>query len=170
MTTAPLPERPHMPEYGVDSPEWEGLPWSWAAERLAATRNFWLATVAANGQPHSLPVWGVWDDESLQFSFSCATGAAKTRHLAGNPRLAFTTTDSVECVSVQGIASRTTDPAVVAHWTPFYVAKYGDEVGADYGDFLATNALFVVQPIVAFAVIERADEFSTRATRWRFGS
>lgn len=176
MTTAPLPERPNMPDYGVDSPEWNGLPWSWAAERLAATRNFWVATVAANGQPHSLPVWGVWDDEQLQFSFSCAPSAAKARHLAGNPRIAFTTTDSVECVSVQGIAARSTDADVIARWVPHYLAKYGDEVGGgdddstEFGDFLASNAMFVVQPTVAFAIIERPDEFATRATRWRFGS
>lgn len=177
MTTAPLPERPNMPDYGVDTPEWEGLPWSWAAERLAATRNFWVATVTASGQPHSLPVWGAWDDERLQFSFSCAPTAAKARHLAGNPHVCFTTTDSVECVSVQGVAERITDPDVIARWVPHYLAKYGDEVagdtgddGPEFGDFLASNAMFVVQPTVAFAIIERPDEFATRATRWRFGS
>lgn len=37
-----------MSDYGVDVPEWEALPWSWAAERLIATRNYWVITVAAN--------------------------------------------------------------------------------------------------------------------------
>ncbi|MGB8861099.1 MAG: pyridoxamine 5'-phosphate oxidase family protein [Ilumatobacteraceae bacterium] len=164
----PIGERPRMPDYGVDSPEWQALPWSWAAERLGRTRNYWVTTVSPAGQPHSLPVWGVWHDESRQFSFSCAPGAAKARHLAHNPLMVFTTTDTIECVSVEGTAVRSTEAGTIAGWVPRYVAKYGDEVGPDFGDFLGANAMFVVTPSVAFAMIERADEFSTRATRWRF--
>ncbi len=170
MSTIPLSERPHMPAYGVDEPGWNGLPWAWAAERLSGTRNFWLTTVSGDGQPHSLPVWGVWDEASLQFSFSCAPNAVKARNVATNPRVTFSTTDTIECVSVQGTAERCIAAATITEWVPRYVAKYGDEVGDDFADFLGTNALFVVTPRVAFAVIERADEFSTRATRWRFAT
>ena len=35
-------ELPYMPGYGVDAATWEPLPWSWAAERLAASRGFWV--------------------------------------------------------------------------------------------------------------------------------
>ena len=34
--TEPIAERPAMTEYGVDTDAWQALPWSWAAERLAA--------------------------------------------------------------------------------------------------------------------------------------
>ncbi len=54
----PRAERPHMPDYGVDTPSWVPLPWSWAAERLLANRNYWVVTVSAAGRPHVLPVWG----------------------------------------------------------------------------------------------------------------
>jgi hypothetical protein len=50
-----------MPGYGIAGPE-EGsglLHWSWAAERLAAARNYWVATVWPHGRPHVMPVWGM---------------------------------------------------------------------------------------------------------------
>ena len=49
-----------------------------------------------------------------------------------------------------------------------FVTKYGDEVGDDFADFMRAHAVIEVVPTVAFAIIERADEFATRATRWRF--
>jgi hypothetical protein len=58
----PVAERPYMPDYGVDTASWTPLPWTWAVERLLANRNFWVVTVSAEGRPHALPVWGVWDD------------------------------------------------------------------------------------------------------------
>lgn len=163
----PIGERPAMSDYGVDVPEWEALPWSWAAERLIATRNYWVITVAANGQPHSLPVWGVWDDNDKQFMFSCSPNAKKVRNIAANPRVALTNSDSVECVSVQGSAIRLTDMARIDTWVERYIAKY-DEMGPDAGDFIRQHACFEVTPTLALTVIERPDEFALRATRWRF--
>jgi len=101
----PRVEQPVMPGYGVETPEWRGLPWEWAAERLMGTRNYWVVTASATGQPHSLPVWGVWHDAEQRFMFSCAHGSKKARNLASNPQMAFTNDDTVECVSVQGTAA-----------------------------------------------------------------
>jgi general stress protein 26 len=167
-SSAPLAQRPHMPGYGVDTPEWHGLPWSWAAERLLLGRNFWVVTASVAGQPHSMPVWGVWHDDEQRFMFSCAHSSRKARNLASNPRMAFTSDVSDECVSVQGTAALVVEPARLDEWADRYVAKYGAEVGPELGDFVRQNAIYEVSPTVAFAVIERADEFSTRATRWTF--
>jgi hypothetical protein len=167
MNTPPA-EMPLMPGYGVDTPDWEGLPWSWVAARLIGTRNYWVVTASAAGQPHSLPVWGVWNDSSQRFMFSCAHGSKKARNLGSNPRMAFTNGDTVECISVQGAAELVVEPARISLWVDLYVTKYGDEVGPGLGDFVRQNAIYEVTPSLAFAVIERADEFSTRATRWRF--
>jgi general stress protein 26 len=166
--STPIADQPHMPEYGVDTPEWKALPWAWAAERLIGTRNYWAVTAAADGQPHSLPVWGVWDDDRQRFMFSCGHSSKKARNITGNSRVTITNDDSVECVSVQGRAALVVDPTAIDEWVNRYVAKYGAEVGPELGDFVRQNAIFEVTPTVAFSVIERADEFSTRATRWRF--
>ena len=74
--------------------------------------------------------------------------------------------DTVECVSVEGRAIRLHDPALIDPWIERYLAKYaGQDVTAD---FLRQNAFFEVVPDRAFGVIERHDEFTTRATRWRW--
>ena len=73
----PIAERPHMPDYGVDTDQWVALPWSWAAERLEQSRNLWVVTASASGRPHALPVWGVWDDDVPGFGWSCAPARAR---------------------------------------------------------------------------------------------
>ena len=100
----PVGERPHMPDYGVGGPDWKPLPWAWAAERLAASRNFWVVTVSAAGRPHALPVWGVWDDAELRFAFSCAPRSRKAANLAINPQVVVAAEDTVECLSMEGAA------------------------------------------------------------------
>src|SRR4029077_11959937 len=59
--------RPYMPGYGT-LPANEGtglLPWSWAEERLVASRNYWLVSVWPDGGPPALPVGGVGHDPAL---------------------------------------------------------------------------------------------------------
>jgi nitroimidazol reductase NimA-like FMN-containing flavoprotein (pyridoxamine 5'-phosphate oxidase superfamily) len=157
-----------MAAYGTDTPDWEALPWQWAAERLIPNRNYWVVTVSPRGAPHALPVWGVWSDDDLQFMFSCAPTARKARNLAGNPRVVFTGDSTLECISVQGTAVLLTDAGRIDTWVARYVEKYGPESPEGLGDFVRQNAMFEVTPTTAVAVIERAAEFATRATRWRF--
>jgi hypothetical protein len=163
----PVAERPAMREYGVDTPDWRPLPWSWAAERLERSRNLWVVTVSGGGRPHALPVWGVWDDAVPGFAWSSAATARKTANVAANPQVCVMADDTVECVSVEGRATRLTDAAEIDEWIERYLIKYRDEDVT--ADFLRANAVFVMTPERAFGVIERADEFATRATRWRFG-
>jgi nitroimidazol reductase NimA-like FMN-containing flavoprotein (pyridoxamine 5'-phosphate oxidase superfamily) len=159
-----------MPDYGVDTPAWAPLPWSWAAERLVGNRNYWVVTVSGDGHPHALPVWGVWDDGEARFAFSCAPRARKARNLAANPRAVVTTDDTVECLSVEGRAAPVRDDDRQAQWIESYLAKY-QPVSPDLSaDFLRRNLIVEFEPERAFAVIEREDEFSTRATRWVFAS
>ncbi len=162
----PIAERPSMSEYGVDTPEWRPLPWSWAVERLERSRNLWLVTASATGRPHALPVWGVWDDAAPGFAWSNAVTARKTANIAANPQVCVAADSTVECVSVEGRATRLAPGPDMDAWIERYLDKYrGEEVTAD---FLRENAFFVLDPERAFGVIERPDEFSTRATRWRF--
>jgi nitroimidazol reductase NimA-like FMN-containing flavoprotein (pyridoxamine 5'-phosphate oxidase superfamily) len=159
-----------MPDYGVDTPAWAPLPWSWAAERLVGNRNYWVVTVSGDGRPHALPVWGVWDDGEARFAFSCGPRARKARNLAANPRAVVTTDDTVECLSVEGRAAPVRDDDRQAQWIESYLAKY-QPVSPDLSaDFLRRNLIVEFEPERAFAVIEREDEFSTRATRWVFAS
>ena len=52
------------PGYGI-SPDEEGmLDWGWAAERLEASRNYWIVTAGADGEPAAAPVW--WGEAMAQ--------------------------------------------------------------------------------------------------------
>ena len=164
--STPLVERPHMPDYGVDTDQWSGLPWSWAADRLERSRNLWVVTVSASGRPHALPVWGVWDDALPAFAWSCAPGARKAANIAANPQVCVMADDTAECVSVEGRAALVTDEASIDAWIERYLTKY-DGAGVT-AEFLRSNAVFEMIPERAFGIVEREDEFSNRATRWRF--
>ena len=171
----PLVERPQMADYGVPTDPDGALPWEWASERLVRCRNYWVVTVSPLGQPHALPVWGVWLAEREHFWFSCAPSAHKLRNLRANPRVAVTIEDTVECVSVQGSAEEV-DQSDSAHADEIdqmldaYVHKYWPDPAehASSIDFLRSNALIRVTPRRAYGIIERADEFAARATRWRW--
>jgi general stress protein 26 len=160
-----------MADYGVPD-ETDGLlDWSWASERLEASRNYWVVTASADARPHAMPVWGFWIAEQEEFVFSCADNARKARNLRANPRVTVTVDDTVEVVVVEGVATeaRTADMAgVVARWA----AKYGSD-DPDQGpserelvEFLGDAVAFVVRPERAFGIIERPAEFGPRATRW----
>src|SRR5713226_7687003 len=83
--------RPYMPGYGT-LPENEGtglLPWSWAEERLVASRNYWLVSVWPSGGPHAMPVWGLWHENA--FLFSSSKPSRKAKNLGENPRCVVAT-------------------------------------------------------------------------------
>lgn len=157
-----------MPDYGVDTPEWAPLPWSWAQRRLVGCRNFWVVTASSAGGPHALPVWGVWDGTEHRFAFSCGPRSRKAADLSANPAVAVAVDDTVEVVSVEGRAAPVGDGPRHDEWVARYLAKYAAEAPGLDAAFLRANLLVEVVPERAYGVIERAPEFATRATRWRF--
>lgn len=169
----PAVQRPAMADYGVPTDPTGALQWSWAEERLVANRNYWVVTASAGGRPHALPVWGVWMPSSERFWFSCSPRSRKARNITENPQCAVAVDDTVECVSVEGRA-RLADPVrerrAVDEVVATYIGKYWDDpaVHADMEAFVRSHAIIEVTPERAFGIIEREDEFSERATRWRW--
>lgn len=158
-----------MAGYGVGGADWRGLPWSWASERLVAARNYWLVTVSADHRPHALPVWGVWHETECRFAFSCAPSSRKAVNLTSNPHVSVSPEDTVECVSVEGRARQPSDERRRQEWIERYLAKYLPISPGLTAGFLQGSALFEVEPLRAFGIVEREEDFATRATRWRFG-
>ena len=156
---APIAQRPYMPGYGL-SPDLAGLlPWSWAEERLTASRNYFVSTVSPEGRPHCVPVWGVWLEG--RFFFSTGARSRKARNLARSPRCVVCTEGGSEAVIVEGEAQVLSDDALFGHFAEAYHAKYAFRPEPN-GD-----PVFVVSPEVAFGFIE-SEEFPATATRWRF--
>jgi nitroimidazol reductase NimA-like FMN-containing flavoprotein (pyridoxamine 5'-phosphate oxidase superfamily) len=162
-----------MADYGVPADPAGALPWSWAEERLLRNKNYWVVTASATGRPHALPVWGVWLPEAHRFWFSSSPNARKLRNLAENPQCAVAVDDTVECVSVEGrarVANAAADADDVQRMIAAYLAKYYPDPGdhAEMETFIRKNAIVEFTPDRAFGIIERHDEFTERATRWRW--
>ena len=154
-----------MPGYGT-LPADQGtglLPWSWAAERLARSHDYWLATVSPSGAPHLMPVWGVWLDERLWFS--SANGSRKARNLATEPRCTISTDDPFEPVVVQGRAERITIPEQLQSLLAAENAKYGTGYGIEMID-PAINSVFALAP--EWVLTLDSKDFTGSPTRFVF--
>jgi Pyridoxamine 5'-phosphate oxidase len=169
MSTEPIAERPHMPDYGVDTGDWLPLPWSWAFLKLDGGRNYWIVTASADARPHAMPTWGVWHDEEQRFAFSCGPRSRKAANLRANPQATIAVDDTVECLSIEGRAARLAG-ARQETWIARYLEKYTPLAPDLDAGFLRQNLMFELVPERAFAVIEREEEFAQRATRWRFAT
>jgi PPOX class probable F420-dependent enzyme len=161
----PRASRPHMPGYGIAGPE-EGsglLEWSWAAERLTASRNYWVASVWPDGRPHVMPVWGMWDDSTLWFSSSA--GSRKSKNLRADPRCVITTEEASDPVVIEGTARPASDPAVLQRVIDLMNAKYATHIELSFLD-PAVNTTFGVRPRRVFGM--RDADFTGSPTRWTF--
>jgi hypothetical protein len=148
-----------MPGYGVSEDPSGLLPWSWAAERLTASRNYWLGTVDPSGAPHAVVVWGVWHDET--FWFSTGGASRKTRNLRAEPRCTVAPETTADGLVVSGRAVAVPPGPAVDPVRELYVAKYGEGFPPP-GD----DPLFRVRPELVLATPEQ--DFTSRPTRWRF--
>jgi hypothetical protein len=162
---APRLSRPYMPGYGIVGPTRGSglLPWSWAEERLTASRNYWVASRWPDGRPHVMPVWGLWIDGA--FWFSSSLGSRKVRNLAADPRCVVTTENAEEPVIVEGTAEVVTDPGALARMLALENAKYATDYSIELLD-PAVNATIRVRPSWAFGLVE--EDFTGSPTRWDF--
>ncbi len=93
----------------------------------------------------------------------------KAANLRVNPYVVFTVDDTEECLSVEGQARFVeADDARQDVWVQRYLDKYRPVAPDLDAEFIRQNLVVEVEPARAFAVIERAEEFATRATRWVF--
>jgi hypothetical protein len=166
----PKRDRPGIPaDYGIATGEEGLLPWSWAAERLERSRNYWIVTASPDGRPHTMPVWGVWVNDTLYFSTGGTT--RKARDLAANPRLVVNLESGDEVVVLEGMAEVARDPAEIAPADAAYAVKYVDATTGEGFHLLQEDSsgspVFVLRPAKVLAW--REQDFPTSATRWRFG-
>jgi len=156
-----------MPGYGLlKADEGSGLlPWSWAEERLIASRNYWLVSVWPDGRPHAMPVWGLWHEGA--FWFSSSTGSRKARNLGGDPRCVVMTEDAMNPVVMEGTAELITEPEALATILALENMKYETSYTIDLLD-PSVNSVYRVRPLWAFGL--RHDDFTGSPTRWSFAA
>lgn len=150
-----------MPEYGLKSAD-EGFglkPWSYAVERLARARGYWLSTTCENGDPHCMPIWGIWSRD--HFVFSTAASSRKARNIARHARVVVGAEPSDDAIVLEGVALRVDDSAWRSEIVPVYQQKYG--MGID-----PAEPVYAVRPTRAFSFSTAPGDFEGGSTRWTF--
>jgi hypothetical protein len=141
------------PDYGISEAEEGMLDWSWADERLAASRNYWIVTAGADGEPSAAPVWGVWADGAVYFGTN--PRSQKGRNLARDPRVLVHLESGDEVVILHGeVEICEVDESVL----DAYEAKY------EYRP--PGKSLFRLRPSRALAWLET--DYPKTATRFDF--
>jgi len=93
------------------------------ARRLESELIGWLVTVGPSGAPAPVPVWFLWDGDSILVYSQPDT--PKLRNIAANPRVALHLNDDgrgSDIVTVAGRAAVSDDPT--AERVPAYIEKY----------------------------------------------
>jgi PPOX class probable F420-dependent enzyme len=157
----PTPTAPRIdPSYGVvpDASGAEILPWSWAVEQLAGSRNYWVSTTRPDGRPHATPVWGLWLDGAVWFSVGRTS--VKARNVARNPGIAVHLESGDQVVILEGRAVARRER--LGPFLDAYEAKY-----ALRPDLVALDAIVLsLSPETALTWDER--DYPRSAVRWVF--
>jgi hypothetical protein len=161
---SPKPSRPHAPGYGFPESSKGLLPWNWAEQRLKQSHNYWITTVKPDSSPHTMVVWGLWQDG--RFLFSTGSKSRKARNLAHNANCIVCTELANEAVIVEGIAELADIPAR-RKFLPTYQRKYKFDMSSMKADILSMKEpVFAVRPRTVFALWEKY--FQSKSTRWQF--
>jgi Pyridoxamine 5'-phosphate oxidase len=145
------------PEYGIAEGDEGMLDWSWAEERLAASRNYWIVTTSADGTPNAVPVWGLWVDGAVHFSTS--SRSRKGLDLARDPRVVIHLESGDEVVILQGeVEPNVLDDSLA----DAYHAKYDYRPNPEE----TSGVWFLLRPRRALAWLEA--EYPKTATRFDF--
>jgi pyridoxamine 5'-phosphate oxidase-like protein len=163
-TKKPKPSRPHAPGYGFPKGTKGLLPWSWAEQRLKKSHNYWITTVKPDCSPHTMVVWGLWQDGRLLFS--TGSKSQKARNLEHSANCVVCTEHANEAVIVQGVAE-VADVAARRKFLSQYERKYKFDMSSMKADILSMKEpVFAVRPQVVFGLWEKY--FQSKSTRWKF--
>ncbi len=157
----PTPSRPNVPPgYGIPREPGDAGSWDAIAQKIAASRNYWIASTRPDARPHVMPVWGVWLDGQLLFSTDRAS--RKGRNIAARPDIVVHLESGDDVVVLEGAPSEAAEAELLARYVDAYDAKYA--VRPDPGD--PTTITYAFRPSVAFTWLE--SDFIATAARWTF--
>jgi Pyridoxamine 5'-phosphate oxidase len=107
----------------------EPTDWATAASALEVAELFWLTTIRADGRPHTVPLVGIWVDDS--FVFCTGPDEQKYRNLERRAEVTVVTgTNTWHAgldVVIEGTVARVTGASTLKMLADGYRAKYGDD-------------------------------------------
>jgi PPOX class probable F420-dependent enzyme len=83
-----------------------------------------LATVGADGTPHVVPVGFTWDAQTGTARTTARRTSRKARHAAAGSRAVLCSFDGPRWMTLEGAASVSDDPAVLADALARYARRY----------------------------------------------
>jgi PPOX class probable F420-dependent enzyme len=99
-----------------------------AESRLREEEIAWMTTVRSDGQPQTVPVWFLWEDEG--FLIYSQPNRQKLRNIASNPRVGLNLNSNErggDIVRLEGAARIVEDAPLASEIEP-YVEKYSDSI------------------------------------------
>jgi hypothetical protein len=148
-----------MPDgYGVPTTNEGVLSFDVVRERMAAARNYWVASVSPNGRPHARPIWGGWIDDHLYLEGSPETRTMRNITERGYASVHLESGDEV--VIVEGPVE------VVGKMEPGLFERLADQMESKYKEYRpeSGDGMRRLTPARAFAWTK----FPGDATRWTF--
>src|SRR5207245_9500084 len=104
VSKTPRASRPQAAGYGFPESTKGLLAWSWAEQRLKKSHNYWITTVKPDGSPHTMVVWGMWQDG--RFLFSTGRKSREARNLAEKPKCIVWTEEGGGAGMADGVEGR----------------------------------------------------------------
>jgi PPOX class probable F420-dependent enzyme len=99
-----------------------------AESRLKEEEIAWMTTVRSDGQPQTVPVWFLWDDDG--FLIYSQPNRQKLKNISRNPRVGLnlnTNEQGNDVVRLEGTASIDEDAPLSSEVAP-YVEKYRESI------------------------------------------
>jgi PPOX class probable F420-dependent enzyme len=99
-----------------------------AESRLKEEEIAWMTTVRSDGQPQTVPVWFLWDDDG--FLIYSQPNRQKLKNISRNPRVGLnlnTNEQGNDVVRLEGTASIDEDAPLSSEVTP-YLEKYRESI------------------------------------------
>lgn len=162
-------KQPQVNRIGVPfdmKPEDEGvlLPWERASKKLNDATIYWVCTTREDGRPLSVPVWGVWRDETFYIRVNPYT---RTRNnLEKNQNLVVHLESGEDAVIFDSIAEEIKDEELIKSVADAFVEKY---------DFPQPSAIYYkAQPLEAMCQKchgvgeQAANEYRATGTKYKW--
>ena len=99
-----------------------------AESRLKKEEVAWMTTVRSDGQPQTVPVWFLWDDEGILIYSQ--PGRQKLKNISRNPHVGLNLNSNAQggdVVRLEGKA-KVADDAPPSSEVPSYVEKYRESI------------------------------------------
>ncbi len=134
------------------------IPWNKIDTWLRGFRSIWVGTTRPDGRPHAVPVWYIWDGQTLYFASNRTS--QKARNLSLQPSIVVHAGDGDDAIILEGRAAVVTDPNEWAHVNEAYGEKYVDPHSGAHATIAESDNLYQMQ---VFRIM--AWEYGVVATR-----